>query len=64
MFEAGCSQDIDFREVLRGTLYGPLRERDVFNAVRLDSDTHTLVRPNGADFDPAVLHDWPSAKTR
>jgi pimeloyl-ACP methyl ester carboxylesterase len=19
----------------------------------------TLVRPNGADFDPATLHDWP-----
>lgn len=62
VFEDGCSQDIDFRDVLRGALYGPLRQRDVFNAVRLDPETHTLVWPNGADFDPAVLHDWPERK--
>jgi hypothetical protein len=27
--------------------------------VRLDEEAHTLVWPNGADFDPAMLHDWP-----
>lgn len=26
---------------------------------RLDAEVNTLVWPNGADFDPAILHDWP-----
>jgi hypothetical protein len=40
-------------------IYGPLRERAVFDAVSLDGEAHTLVWPNGADFDPVTLHDWP-----
>jgi hypothetical protein len=40
-------------------LYGPLRDLELFNQVRIDSEAHTLVWPNGADFDPATLHDWP-----
>jgi hypothetical protein len=40
-------------------LYGPLVERASFNRVGIDLEVHTLVWPNGADFDPATLHDWP-----
>jgi len=58
-FADGLTQTIDFLPVLRGELYGPLREAEVFNRVALDPDVHTLVWPNGADFDPATLHDWP-----
>lgn len=58
-FADGTEQCIDFRPVLRGPLLGPLRDLALFNAVRLDSDAGTLVWPNGADFDPATLHDWP-----
>jgi hypothetical protein len=50
---------VDFLDVLRGVLFGPLTNLELFNAVRLDTESHTLVWPNGADFDPAVLHDWP-----
>lgn len=38
--------------------YRPLIDLEVFNQVRLDPELHTLVWPNGADFDPATLHDW------
>jgi hypothetical protein len=30
----------------------------LFNQVQIDPEVHTLVWPNGADFDPATLHDW------
>jgi hypothetical protein len=52
-------QTIDFRPILAGELYGPLRDRELFDKVRIDPEVETLVWPNGADFDPATLHDWP-----
>ena len=58
-FDDNTEQVIDFRPVLAGELYGPLRDLVVFNQVRIDPEVHTLVWPNGADFDPATLHDWP-----
>ena len=58
-FEDGTEQNIDFQPVLAGELYRPLRDLALFNQVRLDPEVHTLIWPNGADFDPATLHDWP-----
>jgi len=58
-FDDGTEQTIDFRPVLAGELYGPLRDLSLFNQVRIDPEVHTLAWPNGADFDPATLHDWP-----
>jgi hypothetical protein len=37
-----------------------LRDLRLFEQVNLDGEVHTLTWPNGADFDPATLHDWPS----
>lgn len=58
-FDDGTTQVIDFRPVLKGQLYGPLSEPALFDQVRIDPEVHTLVWPNGADFDPALLHNWP-----
>lgn len=57
-FSDGTSQRIDFSPVLFGQLYGPLRDLQLFDRVSIDPDVHTLVWPNGADFNPAMLHDW------
>ena len=58
-FDDGTRQRIDFRPVLHGELYRPLRDAAMFERVEIDPHAHTLVWPNGADFDPATLHDWP-----
>ncbi len=58
-FDDATEQVIDFRPVLYGEMYGPLRDLRVFNQVRLDCEVATLVWPNGADFDPWMLHEWP-----
>lgn len=58
-FDDDTQQIVDFLPVLRGELYGPLRDLASFNQVALDTEVHTLVWPNGADFDPETLHEWP-----
>lgn len=61
-FDDGTHQVIDFQPVLGGELLGPLSDPRVFDQVRLDPEARTLVWPNGADFDPAMLHDWPEVE--
>lgn len=58
-FDDQSWQTIDFEPILRGVIYGPLRDLELFNQVSIDPEVQTLVWPNGADFDPATLHDWP-----
>lgn len=58
-FDDATTQTIGFLPILAGELYGPLRNLKLFDQVCIDPDVGTLVWPNGADFDPATLHDWP-----
>jgi len=58
-FDDNVVKEINLESVLEGEIYGPLRSRRVFASARIDPEVHTLVWPNEADFDPAVLHDWP-----
>ena len=58
-FDDRTQQVINFEPILRGKLFGPLRDLSFFNRVALDPEVRTLTWPNGADFDPATLHDWP-----
>jgi hypothetical protein len=61
-FGDGTEQRIDFQPVLRGALFGPLLDPSTFERVALDPEAGTLVWPNGADFDPATLHDWSAVR--
>jgi hypothetical protein len=62
VFDSGTDQVMNFEPVLYGEMWGPLRDPAVFNQVRLDPVAHTLTWPNGADFDPETLRNWPDYK--
>ncbi len=58
-FDDGTTQLVNLEPVLVGEMLAPLRDPAFFRQVRLDPEIRTLVWPNGADFDPYVLHEWP-----
>ena len=58
-FDDGLSRVVNFEGILFGELFGPLRDPYEFARVTIDPEVRTLVWPSGADFDPAILHDWP-----
>ena len=60
-FDDGREQVIDFEPLLEGPIFGELQYPARFREVQLDPDFGALVWPNGADFDPYVLHEWPRA---
>lgn len=49
-FSDGVEGEIDLRDELDGPIFDPLKNIEVFKQFRIDSDLHTLVWPNGADF--------------
>ncbi len=57
-FENNTCKTINFSPVLYGEMYGPLKDTEFFKRVKLDDEVHTLVWPNGADFDPSLLYHW------
>lgn len=59
LFDDKTEQTVNFEPILAGEMYRPLRDLNLFNQVKIDPEIHTLVWPNGADFDPETLHDWP-----
>ena len=63
-FDDGSERTVDFSRVLSGPLYGPLADPHVFSGAVLDNEIGTITWPNGADFDPMILHDWPTWEER
>lgn len=61
-FDDGSEQTIDFSPILHGPVFGPLRDKSLFNQVQLIDYAGCLEWPNGADFDPETLRNWPRYK--
>jgi hypothetical protein len=57
-FSDGAIKEIDMGELLsRGGVFAPIREqREVFEQVRVNPETHTVEWPDGVDLDPEVLY--------
>jgi hypothetical protein len=64
-FTDGTEREVDLGGELWGPVFEPLRaDRELFRQVRVDEELGTIVWPNGADMDPAVLHgDFEAADT-
>lgn len=58
-FADQTTQLIDFEPVLRGGWLQPLRDPEYFARVRLN-EVGNLEWPDGQDFNPEALHDWPA----
>ena len=59
-----ATRSIDLTPILRGPVFGVLRNPAEFARVAIDPDFGALVWPSGADLDPGVLHAWPEEGER
>lgn len=56
-FSDGAVKDVDVSEILaRGGVFEPIREREVFEQVRVNPETQTIEWPGEVDLDPEVLY--------
>ena len=55
-FDDGTSREVDLGDELWGQMFEPLRDPEVFRKVAVDSESGTVVWPNGADLDSDVLY--------
>ena len=55
-FNNGVKKMVDMEEDLWGTMFEPLKDKNLFKQFRVDRDIHTIVWPNGADFSPDSLY--------
>ncbi|MBI3579827.1 MAG: DUF2442 domain-containing protein [Ignavibacteriales bacterium] len=55
-FDDGLEGEVDLKTELWGTIFEPLKNKEMFKRFRVDPELHTLVWENGADFSPEFLH--------
>jgi hypothetical protein len=56
-FDDGARRRVDLRGFLEGPVFEPLRDPQVFAAVRVDRESGTVVWPTGADLDPIAIYE-------
>jgi hypothetical protein len=54
-FDNGCKGIADLSEVLKGTVFEPLKDKKVFSQLKVDPELETIAWPNGADLAPEYV---------
>ena len=57
-FADGAERTVDLTPMLRGPVFGPLRDPVEFARAAVAPECGVVVWPCGADMDPGVLRDW------
>ncbi len=55
-FNDGRKGVADLSDALKGSVFGPLKEKSVFSRLKLDKELGTIVWPNGADLAPEYIY--------
>ena len=56
-FEDGSQGEVDLEKELWGEVFEPLKQKQLFKRVRLDTELNTITWDNGADFAPEFLYE-------
>ena len=62
VFDDGTGKVVDLSSVLTGPIFEPLQTPNYFALVSIDEVAGTVVWPNGADFAPEALYEFPDKK--
>ncbi|MCY4283095.1 MAG: DUF2442 domain-containing protein [Gammaproteobacteria bacterium] len=55
-FSDGKQGVADLKDVLKGPIFAPLKEKSLFAALAVDKELETIAWPNGADLAPEYLY--------
>jgi hypothetical protein len=56
-FDDGTSGEVDLEHSLKGPVFQPLKDVQVFSKVSVDPELETVVWPNGADLAPEFIKE-------
>lgn len=56
-FDNGEERLVQMAQFFKGPLFQALKDINLFQQVRVDEESGTIVWPNGADLDPDVLYN-------
>ena len=56
-FDDGSKGVVNLNNHLKGPVFEPLKDKELFRQVRFSDELETIIWPNGADFAPEFLKD-------